>query len=63
MEKLKPCPLCGAEAFMWRTNYEVFIQCSRFNAATPGNEHLVRISRRTDEEAVKAWNTRTEGDK
>ena len=50
-----------AEAFMWRTNYETFIQCSKLNAATPGNEHLVRISRRTEEEAVKAWNTRTEG--
>ncbi len=56
--ELKPCPFCGAEAFVWHTNHETLIQCSELNAATVGKEHLVRISRRTDKEAVKAWNER-----
>lgn len=56
--ELKPCPFCGAKAFMWRTNHEIFIECSELNAAKKGNEHLVRISRRTEKEAVKAWNER-----
>ena len=53
-EKLKPCPFCGGEAFEWRTNHRVFIQCSNFNA----NSHLVEVRAETEQEAVEAWNRR-----
>ena len=54
MDKLKPCPFCGAEAFMWRTNHRVFIQCSEYNA----NSHLVEVRATSEEEAVELWNRR-----
>jgi len=54
-EDLKPCPFCGGEAFMWRTNHRVFIQCSNYNV----NSHLVEVRAETEQEAVEAWNRRT----
>jgi hypothetical protein len=56
--KLKNCPFCGGEAFVWRTNHMVFIQCSNYNA----NSHLVQLRGRTMEEATEAWNRRCDND-
>ena len=53
-EELKRCPFCGGEAFEWRTNHRVFIQCSNYNA----NSHLVEVRATTREEAVELWNRR-----
>ena len=57
--KLKKCPFCGAEAFVWETNHRVFIECSKYSA----NWHLIRVTGRTMEEAVEAWNRRADNDK
>ena len=55
-EKLKPCPFCGGEAFLWRTNHIVFIQCSNYNA----NSHLVEVRAKNDKDAIEAWNRRAD---
>lgn len=52
-----PCPFCGANAFMWHTNYQTFVQCERFDATSHGR-HLIQVSGNTEEEAIKAWNQR-----
>lgn len=57
--KLKNCPFCGGEAFVWRTNHRVFIQCSNYNA----NSHLVQVRGRTMGEAIEAWNRRADDGK
>lgn len=56
--KLKKCPFCGGEAFVWRTNHRFFIQCSNYNA----NSHLVQLRGRTMEEATEAWNRRCDNE-
>ena len=53
-EKLKPCPFCNGEAFMWHTNHRFFIECSNFNA----NSHIVEVRAETEQEAIEAWNRR-----
>lgn len=53
---LKPCPFCGAEAYMWSWNYGTAIQCSKFNNDT----HLIQVRGKTEKEAVEQWNMRTE---
>lgn len=55
--ELKPCPFCGAEAYMWKTDKFTCIQCDNFSSSVIGG-HLVQISERTEEEAVKKWNRR-----
>lgn len=57
--KLKPCPFCGAPAFMWRTNHYVYIQCSKFNALEfSGKFHMIEVAGKTENEAIEKWNTR-----
>lgn len=51
---LKPCPFCGADAFIWSWNYGTAIQCSKFNA----DSHLIQIRGKTNTEAIERWNTR-----
>ena len=58
--ELKKCPFCGADAFMWRTNHYVYIQCEKYNAIERSGQHLVQVSGRTEEEAVRRWNNRGE---
>ena len=55
--KLKPCPLCGAEAHMWSWNYGTAIQCSKFNS----NNHVIQVSAESSAEAIERWNARAEG--
>ena len=56
-EKLKPCPFCGAKAFMWKTNRHTYIQCDRFTASDTAG-HLVQVSERTEKDTIEAWNMR-----
>ena len=58
---LKPCPFCGAPAYMWKCNMATYIQCSKWNTSDDLG-HLVQVSRRTEEEAVAVWNTRIESE-
>ena len=60
-EKLKPCPFCGAKAFMWKTNSHTYIQCDRFTASDTAG-HLVQVSERTEKDAIEAWNRRANDD-
>ena len=53
---LKPCPFCGAEAYMWSWNYGTAIQCSKFNS----NTHLIQVRGKTSTEAIERWNARVE---
>ena len=52
--KLKPCPFCGAEAHLWRTNSATYIECSKYNP----RRHQVAMVGNTDEAAVEKWNKR-----
>lgn len=52
--KLLPCPFCGAEAFVWRTKYDVYIECGKYHADT----HRVMVSGKTEDEAAERWNDR-----
>jgi Lar family restriction alleviation protein len=54
---LKKCPFCGADAKIWRTNYQVYIECSKSDCDRH-DRHLIQVSASTEEEAIKAWNTR-----
>ena len=56
VSNLKPCPFCGAEAYMWSWNYGTAIQCSKFNT----NTHLIQVRGKTEEEAIEQWNMRME---
>lgn len=53
---LKPCPFCGADAYMWSWNYGTAIQCSKFNNDT----HLIQVIGKTSTEAIEQWNARVE---
>jgi len=55
-DNLKPCPFCGAEAYMWSWNYGVGIQCSKFRF----DIHLIEVRGQTIEEAIEKWNSRVE---
>lgn len=57
--KLKPCPFCGASAILWKRNGEVRIDCSKWSASDKST-HFVGIGARTEEEAIEAWNRRTD---
>ena len=50
-KELLPCPFCGGEAEMVSTNYGRFIRCEMCKAMVKAYD--------TNEEAIKAWNTRT----
>jgi len=52
-EKLKSCPFCGGEAFVWHKGRILWIGCSK----CPVSTHTVWEERK--EEMIRAWNTRT----
>lgn len=60
MKELKPCPFCGGEAICydyaptWATTHKWVVECSICGANIP----LYKIK----EEAIEAWNRRTEHD-
>lgn len=56
--ELKPCPFCGARAFVWHTNHRTYIECENFNAAGD-SIHMARVSCRDAADAAKAWNERS----
>ena len=59
-EKLKPCPFCGSEAEV-RTdeNDEYYVSCTECFALV-GYCADTWAEYETEEEAIDAWNTRTE---
>lgn len=58
-DNLRPCPFCGAEAFIWRTNHRTYIECKNYNSIN----HLVRITSQNDERAIERWNMRESDEK
>ena len=54
MDKLKPCPFCGVEAFLWRYRYKtarvVYVECGACGAAGSGDGE--------EKAAAEAWNRR-----
>lgn len=58
MEKLKPCPFCGAEAHIWRTNYATYIECHSYDPVF----HQVQIRGHSEEDSIMKWNRRSESE-
>lgn len=54
--ELKPCPFCGGEAFVWRTNHRTYVQCENYVMTT----HRIEVSGITDKEAFELWNRRAD---
>lgn len=54
MSELKPCPFCGAKAFVWRTSNMTYVQCEEYVSST----HKVEVSAQSDKEAFRLWNQR-----
>lgn len=52
--KLKNCPFCGKPAFLWRSSWDTYIECSGYHV----DKHRVMVSGKTDQEAVERWNER-----
>jgi hypothetical protein len=59
MEKLKVCPFCGEDAdIQWISNHEYRAYClNEMCGITLPNEDT-RLSFTSEENAIKAWNTR-----
>ena len=51
--KLKPCPFCGGEAFVWRLSYRYKISCKQDCVTMPPRFDMWFSS---EEEAIKKWN-------
>ncbi len=56
VSKLKPCPFCGGPAGLWRAHADrpAWIACDGACVV------LVTRECKTDDEAIAAWNRRTE---
>lgn len=57
---LKPCPFCGSDAVMWKTNYRVYIQCKGWDT-NDKHMHLIQVSGDNEKEAAERWNSRWTG--
>jgi len=55
--KLKPCPFCGAPAFLWRTVNGYKVSCEKDCVTIPPR---FDVSFTSPDEAVKHWNRRTD---
>ena len=53
-QKLRECPFCGGEAFVWRTSHRTWIECENYNVDT----HRVAFSSTYEKEVIEAWNRR-----
>ena len=63
MDKLKPCPFCGEVACQI---FDVWTETYKYGCLTSGcigSVHNQSFSFKTDAQAIKAWNTRTQNDK
>ena len=56
MTELLPCPFCGGEAKMTKTNHATWVECSNYHY----ERHQVSVHAKTEAEAIAAWNTRAE---
>ena len=57
--KLKPCPFCGGGVDLWNDNFGGWnFVCLLVEENEP--RHLIKIIAHTEQEAIEAWNTRTE---
>ena len=56
--KLKPCPFCGEDAFLWVHRNGVKVSCKNDCVSMPPRFDCCFTN---DEQAIKAWNTRKEG--
>lgn len=53
-EILKPCPICGAKAYIWNWTDGAAVQCDDYNPY----KHNVKVVADTREQAAKLWNDR-----
>lgn len=60
MAELKPCPFCGGKAHKCFSVYSEGYRYGCFTVNCMANLYNQLISFETDEEAIKAWNTRTQ---
>ena len=58
MPELKPCPFCGSNPFVWRTNYRTYIECPNLT----DESHRIMMSGKSDKEAIEAWNRRDDNE-
>ena len=56
--ELRPCPFCGAPAHKWSWNGGTRIDCSAWDISDK-HTHYVGIGAKTEQEAIEAWNRRT----
>jgi len=56
-ERLLPCPFCGSEAKVDHSNEKSQVICTHCNSRATRFE--VGFSYSADDEAIKAWNKRT----
>ncbi len=54
VDELKPCPFCGGKAISW-----TFTECGFARSSVHCDDCNIRYYRRTEAEAIEAWNTRT----
>ena len=59
MIELRPCPFCGAPAFVWRTSWDTYIECSKYHA----DHHRVMVCAPNDKMAAELWNRRADDGK
>lgn len=51
---VKPCPMCGSKPRTWNWNHGAMVECWC-------KDHHIQCEAKTLEEALKAWNRRTDG--
>lgn len=58
MAKLKPCPFCGAEAFLDKYVYDLEPGCASTHFVECNGCHATTFEYDSKEEATEAWNRR-----